>query len=473
MQRFVLSLTRNSNLTEQCDNYVQLRPAFMTCSLFLLISFFTVSVLAQPIAFPGAEGSGKYTTGGRGGKVIYVTNLNDDGEGSFRAALRDTAARTILFKISGTIFLKSHLIIKHGNLTVAGQSAPGDGICIAGYPVFIDAGNVIIRYMRFRLGDIYKVTGDALGAQDQENIIIDHCSFSWATDENASFYKNNKFTLQWCIISESLNNSVHFKGEHGYGGIWGGRNVSFHHNLIAHNNSRNPRFNGSRRCPVEMVDFRNNVIYNWGNNSIYGGEEGFYNLVANYFKAGPATSKKCRNRIVNITTSQSYRYGKFFVTGNYTAESSDISADNWNGGVDTEADIDSVKSPVPFEYIPVSEQTALQAYESVLTSAGASFRQDSVDARVIEEVRTGTAKFGTQFRGGGKGIIDSQDDTGGWPELLSKPAPDDTDNDGMPDNWEKENSLDPDNHADGAAFSMNPDYTNLEVYLNSLVGINL
>jgi len=436
---------------------------------FLLAFMPTIYCIAQQLAFPGAEGSGKFTTGGRGGKVIYVSNLNDDGEGSLRSAITDKETRTIVFAVSGTIFLKSEMEIKHGNLTIAGQTAPGDGICIAGYPVNIEADNIIIRFLRFRLGDINQVTGDAMGVQNQKNIIIDHCSFSWATDENASFYRNRNFTLQWCIISESLNNSVHFKGEHGYGGIWGGHVVSFHHNLIAHNTSRNPRFNGSRGKPVDIVDFRNNVLYNWGNNSIYGGEEGFYNLVGNYYKAGPATNKKYRNRIVNITTSMSFDYGKFYVNDNYTEESRTISDDNWNGGVDTEALIDSVRTWLPFKYVPIMQQTAQEAFESVLMHAGASLVRDSVDERIIREVRTGTASFGKLFRGGGKGIIDSQEDVGGWPELISIPPPMDTDHDGMPDDWELKHHLDSDDSTDGAMFMLNPEYTNLEVYINSLL----
>lgn len=434
-----------------------------------LIFLSSIFINAQQLAFPGAEGSGKFTTGGRGGKVIYVSNLNDNGKGSLRVAINDPERRTVVFAVSGIIFLKSEIEINHGDLTIAGQTAPGDGICIAGYPVRIESDNIIIRFLRFRLGDINKVTGDAIGALNQKDIIIDHCSFSWATDENASFYRNKNFTLQWCIISESLNNSVHFKGEHGYGGIWGGHMVSFHHNLFAHNTSRNPRFNGSRRSLVEIVDFRNNVIYNWGFNNIYGGEEGCYNIVGNYYKAGPATSQKSRNRIVNITTSMSYDYGKFYVSDNHTESSIVVSDDNWNGGVDTEADIGSVRASEPFEHIPIVQQTAPEAFKSVLQHTGASLVRDSVDERIIEEVRTGTASYGTQFRGGGKGIIDSQSDVGGWPVLNTKSAPEDSDIDGMPDDWEVNHNLNPNDSSDGALFMLNQEYTNLEVYINSIV----
>jgi len=252
----------------------------------LLLVIFTLSIfgieeVVSQKAFPTAEGFGQYASGGRGGQVYIVTNLEDEGEGSLRKGILKHGPRIIVFAVSGTIALKSNLDINRGNLTIAGQTAPGEGITIKGYPVAIKADNVIVRYLRFRLGDENKVTDDALKARDVKNVIVDHCSISWATDENASFYQNKNFTFQWNIVSEALNSSVHSKGDHGYGGIWGGENVSFHHNLIASNNSRNPRFSGSKtteNLDGEFVDFRNNVIYNWGDNSIYGGEEGSYNI---------------------------------------------------------------------------------------------------------------------------------------------------------------------------------------------------
>ena len=414
----------------------------------------------QTLAFPSAEGFGRYATGGRGGEVYIVTNLNDSGEGSLRKGIIKQGARIIVFAVSGTIHLQSKLDINRGDLTIAGQTAPGDGIAISGYPVSIKADNVIIRYLRFRLGDINKVQDDAIGGRNISDIIIDHCSMSWATDEVASFYRNKNFTMQWCMISEALNKSVHEKGDHGYGGIWGGENVSFHHNLIASNNSRNPRFSGSSttpNSPNEFVDFRNNVIYNWSENSIYGGEKGKYNIINNYFKSGPATSKSKKNRIVN----PSKPYGGFYVNGNFVNDFPDVSENNWNGGVQC----DNPKATRVQEAYSIGNnvktQSAEEAYISVLKSAGASFFRDSVDERIINDVRNGTASVGN-------GIIDSQEDVGGWPQLNSKEPLKDADGDGMPVVWEKAAALDV-NKDDSAFFSLSKEYTNIEVYINSLV----
>src|SRR5690606_1901693 len=277
------------------------KQVYMYCFQKLKIIFFIAVVLIssnsfaqnQQLAFPGAEGFGRFATGGRGGEVYNVTTLDDDGEGSLRKGIVKRGPRIIVFAVSGTINLKSPLDINRGDLTIAGQTAPGDGITIAGYPVAVKADNVIIRYLRFRLGDVNAVVDDALKGRGIENVIIDHCSISWATDENTSFYDTRNFTFQWNILAEALNSSVHNKGDHGYGGIWGGVNASFHHNLLASNNSRNPRFSGSKttaNSADEFVDFRNNVIFNWGENSTYGGESGTYNVINNYYKPGPATS---------------------------------------------------------------------------------------------------------------------------------------------------------------------------------------
>lgn len=445
--------------------------------IFLFVYVFTLfleNTNAQRVAFPGAEGAGKFASGGRGGKVLFVTNLEDSGEGSLRSAIEKKFPRIIIFKVSGTIFLKSPLEIEHGNVTIAGQTAPGDGICIAGYPVIIQADNVIIRFLRFRLGDINKIPEDALKAKKSKNIIIDHCTMSWAVDENASLYNIDSSTVQWCIISEALNSSFHPKGEHGYGGIWGGHIVTFHHNLFAHNVSRNPRFNGNRLGENdEFVDFINNVIYNWGSNSIYGGEGGRYNLINNYFKAGPATNKSVRRRIVEISKSENFNYGTFYIEGNYVEGYPEISLNNWKGGVDIDDSsyFNKVRSLKPFKIVDIKVQNAQEAYKYVLKYAGCSLIRDEIDKRIIEEVKTGTAKFGKTYKGGGKGIIDSQDDVGGWPVLKTKEYPVDSDNDGIPDDWEKKHGLNPFDGKDYNLYSLDKNYTNLEVYINSLVPI--
>ncbi|GAB1451339.1 hypothetical protein MASR2M47_13950 [Draconibacterium sp.] len=342
---------------------------FILITIFFFLPFF---VQAQQPAFPGAEGGGMYTTGGRGGKVIFVDNLNDKGNGSFRKAIETEGARTIVFRVSGNIELQKTIHIKNGDLTIAGQTAPGDGICLMNYGIRLDADNVIIRFIRVRPGDIMKEENDAISGVGHKNIIVDHCSFSWAMDEVASFYDNENFTLQWCIISESLFKSVHHKGEHGYGGIWGGLNASFHHNLLSDHTSRNPRFCGPRytgKPENEKTDFRNNVIYNWGFNSAYGGEEGSYNMVNNYYKPGLATKKDAQNRILDLTqmfynpkiNPDTLRAGWFFIEGNVVEGNPIISKDNWNGGVqgkglDEKAiEKSKLKNPIPFYPVKTSD----------------------------------------------------------------------------------------------------------------------
>lgn len=368
----------------------------------------------------------------------------------------------ILFSVSGNIDLKSPLTISQGDVTIAGESAPGDGICLRNYSFTVSAGNVIIRFMRFRLGDVSQQEFDAFGGtKGFSNIIIDHCSVSWATDECASFYRNRNFTLQWCIISESLNHSVHHKGEHGYGGIWGGSGASFHHNLLAHHVSRLPRFSGSSTTPNpedELVDFRNNVIYNWQINSTYGGERGRYNIVNNYYKPGPATSAR-QPWMVNPSSP----YGQFFAEGNTLHGNATASADNWKGI--KAAHPDSARAAKPFAVEPVVTQSAEQALALVLQKAGASYRRDAVDARIVREVLEGTAACGAKK----DGIIDSQQDAGGWPELKSSQPAQDSDADGIPDAWETKNGLNPHNGADGALPAAHSKYANLEVYLQELV----
>ncbi|MDR2839772.1 MAG: hypothetical protein LBV75_00680 [Paludibacter sp.] len=440
----------------------------------------------KKLAFPGAEGFGQYTSGGRGGRTLFVDNLNDSGEGSLRAAIDADGERTVIFRVSGTIFLNTPLEIKHGDITLAGQSAPGDGICIANYPFKINADNVIIRYMRFRMGDVGKAQDDALGGTRHRHILIDHCSMSWSTDECASFYDNEFFTLQWSILSESLRKSVHDKGEHGYGGIWGGKKATFHHNLLAHHSSRNPRFCGARyhesTKETEIADFRNNVIYNWGFNSSYAGENGQYNIVNNYYKPGPATKKSVQHRILEAWQSNDYGgfhdFGYFYIAGNVMESNATVSKNNWEGVDyktysdhlrlnDTKPHSDSLLARcqilTPWEYEITTQHNARQAYNAVLQQAGASFRRDAIDQRIIAETKTGKATFGEN------GMVDSQEQVGGWAELKSLPYPTDSDNDGIPDAWEKKHNLNPNDASDAVKFSISNDYTNIEVYLNSLV----
>lgn len=501
--------------------------------LFIFLFLFQVSIAVYSAvpAFPGAEGHGRYATGGRGGKVLYVNTLSDNtsgntatGEGSLRWCVSQTGTRTILFKVSGTIALSSQLSVNNGNLTIAGQSAPGDGICISGYPVSIGADNVIIRYVRIRMGDT-KVTpteadgADALGGRFHKNIIIDHCSVCWSTDECCSFYQNNDFTLQWCIISESLRLSKHEKGPHGYGGIWGGTNASFHHNLMAHHDSRNPRLGpGQNTDPhTETVDMRNNVIYDWGGNSCYGGEAMNVNIVNCYYKPGPATdSGSKRGKIISIdkstdatNASAAKRYniwGQFYIDGNVIgdidADSKRATADNWTYGVYNQfasgygtvsaEDKAAMRMSVPFDPGIVTTHTAEMAYERVMDFGGASLHRDDYDKRIIDEARNRKAAFkglsvyngyGSNYPGSSvnwkstnyprQGIIDSQtdikptdaaEDWSPWPTLKQEEAPADSNIDGIPDGWIETNypgKLATDKNEEG--------YTLLEVYLNSLV----
>lgn len=440
------------------------------------------------IAFPGAEGFGKYATGGRGGKVMVVTNLNDDGPGSLRAAAEAKGPRIIVFAVSGTIHLQSKLVIR-GDATVAGQTAPGDGICIADHPVGLGGDNIIIRYLRFRLGDRYQRKGmvdgsgsdDALSGTRRSHIIIDHCSVSWSTDECMSVYGGDSTTLQWNIISEPLNYSYHFESgdkdyeRHGYGGIWGGRHLSAHHNLFAHCNSRNPRFNGARLgATEELVDFRNNVIYNWGNNNVYGGEGGRYNVVNNYYRYGPATAKNVRYRIVNPTRQERppVDYGKFYVEGNYVDGAPDVSRNNWlgihMGNKGTEYDKREAVVTKPFEVLMIEPQTAKAAYEAVLAHAGASLPvRDTLDQRIIENVKNRTGKI-IDVQGGFPHGTAYEATIQAWPALRSLQPPADTDGDGMPDEWERKHGLNPEKASDATEYTISKQYTNIEVYINSL-----
>lgn len=445
--------------------------------LFIIISFLLSmnSIIAQTLAFPGAQGYGRYVTGGRGGAVYEVTNLNDSGTGSLRDAVSKTGARTIVFKVSGTIVLNSRLTITNGNLTIAGQTAPGDGICIRGYDVNVNADNVIIRFMRFRLGNenVANCECDAFGGTNQDRIMIDHCSMSWSIDEVGSFYDNTNMTMQWCILTESLYEGGHVKGSHGYGGIQGGMGATFHHNLYANNTSRNPRFCGARyhksTAASDLTDFRNNVIANWGFNSIYGGEYGHQNVVNNYFKSGPATGSGVKKRICEVNRGNETDPGQWYVTGNFVEGYPAISTDNWAGGVQgADALTAGVRQTSPFTFYMNYTQSPQDAYNAVLELSGACYpKRDALDTRVINQVISGTYAFGDSY-GANTGIIDSPASVGGWPSLTSLPAPTDTDKDGMPDAWELAKGLNPNSPADRNNIGADG-YTMIEIYLNELV----
>ncbi len=457
------------------------------CALLSLLTY------GQLPAFPGAEGYGKNATGGRGGRVIEVTTLEDIdrygnlASGSFREALI-TAGNdpiTIVFRVSGIIELSAELKSNRSNMTIAGQTAPGDGICIKDASVKLSGDNLIIRYLRFRPGDETQQQVSGLNIENAKNIIVDHCSFSWSIEENATFYDNKYTTVQWCIISEALYDSYHSKGPRGYAGQWGGQYASYHHNLIASNKSRSPRINGCRaHDTIALNDFRNNVIFNWGSTgAIYGGEVEIYwddpeapgtnkagsfnNFVNNYYKPGPGTSSTHRFAVPSLVSEGNTAKGhaEWYFSGNYMeGVDGGMNDDNWLG-VDASkvGGIDSIKVDVEHEVEEVTTHTALEAYNIVLDSAGARKpKPDTVDSRIIAEIK-GESTIS------GDGIIDSQTEVGGWPEYrmpAEENIPADTDKDGMPDYWETENDLDPNNADDGKEITADG-YSNLEHYLNS------
>ena len=513
----------------------------------------SAAALAQVPAFPGAEGHGRYVTGGRGGKVIHVTNLNDKGTGSFRAAVTGNSKKIIVFDVAGVIPLASDLTIG-SNTTILGQTAPSPGITLRYYTVRPE-DNCIIRFIRLRRGQEKDINdgADATWQRNKTGIIFDHCSFSWSIDEVASFYDNNNFTMQWCTVAESLTNPGHSKGAHGYGGIWGGKLASFHHNFVGHLMNRGPRFNGARygwtgytsnkdydtykwENPVqaENVDFRNCVMYN-AQGTCYGGPGGGQiNIVNNYFKAGPSHSLKSKtlngikvsvssgnergsqNRITQVTVSSSGNSDKkhpeyyemtsrYFISGNttettkgtvtknqdwkgvvydngtYTYNGERYSADkkNFYGDAVAHQTIDGVscvkiKMDNPAPTGEVTTHSAAEAFSKVLAYGGASLYRDEIDARYMEEAKTGTA----QYKGSitqSPGIIDKVSDVNGYTEstfgTASRPADFDTDKDGIPDAWELANGLNPNDDSDALTYSLDGKgyYTNLEVYANSLV----
>lgn len=436
-------------------------------------------------AFPGAEGGGMYTTGGRGGRVIHVTNLNDSGDGSLRAAVEASGKRIVVFDVAGLIELQKPLVISKGDITIAGQTAPGDGICIKNYTTQVKCDNVIIRFVRFRLGDEGPNAGDgedATWGRYQKNIILDHCSMSWSIDECASYYGNRNMTMQWCILTESLNNSIHSKGAHGYGGIWGGINASFHHNLLSNHHSRNPRIDHPEVYGEYIssnrgeVDLRNNIIYNWGDNSCYGGEGGAFNWVNCYYKPGP--DSKDRKYFVQATAIYSgqtdYGYPYMYLSGNVHTKYPDITADNTAGIRWYDEDKSSKEGRVLAEALKIkgpsgetvwtTTHSAEDALEVVLAGGGASLRRDAVDLRAVEQVRNNSGK-----------IISRQDDVGGWPVYSASDeeiaASADSDRDGMPDAFEEKFGLDGSDPSDATALTLDIKgrYTNLEMYLHYLV----
>lgn len=512
--------------------------------LTIVMAVGTMTAIAQEEipAFPGAEGHGRYITGGRGGEIRHVTNLNDSGAGSLREALQGNDAKTIVFDVSGYIDLKSQLDIT-SNTTIAGQTAPYPGITLRYYTIYFGkCDNVIVRFLRFRRSQVKDVNdgADATWGRKHNQIMLDHCSFSWSIDEVASFYDNNNFTMQWCTVSESLTNPGHSKGAHGYGGIWGGKLASFHHNLIAHVTNRAPRFNGARYqwdgyktnmyydqyqwgnyVQAENVDLRNCVMYNYQSGSAcYGGPGGGYiNIVNNYYKAGP--SNNSNKTVTKVTVGASGNStpeeltgmtSRYFINGNYvTAAGSGKEANydwkgvDYDGGtilVDGEryskdpnhmygnnvtyaekdgVDYVKIKLDEPCPTGDVTTHTAEKTYEKVLAYCGASLYRDDVDSRNMEEVRTGTATYtGPVTKKPGQ--LDFINDPEGeqneaypsFPELSSENRPEnyDTDGDGMPDEWETANGLNPNDANDANTFTVDTEkgwYSNIEVYLNSIV----
>ncbi|MCA9194227.1 MAG: hypothetical protein KDB03_20805 [Planctomycetales bacterium] len=431
-------------------------------------------------AFPGAEGAGSWTAGGRGGRVLVVTQLGDSGPGSFREACEAEGPRIVVFGVAGIVQLESQVDIQNPFITIAGQTAPGDGICIAGETTAINTHDVIIRYVRFRRGNL-KRRDDALGGNPIGNIMIDHVSASWGLDENMSMYRHMRpipgqvdaklatrnITIQWSISSEALD-----LNNHAFGGTWGGENCNFHHNLFACNTGRNPSIGMSG-----MFDFRNNVLFNWVHRTMDGGDgSSQVNVVGNYYKPGPATEGELRYRICRAQARNSRDkypgFGKWYVTGNYVDSRPDITADNWAGGVQFDEAVQDKNEIIPagteeqtrwnepFQAEPIRTQSAEQAFEFVMAQAGASLpHRDPVDLRVIESVRTGKVSYK-------KGIIEIPHDVGGYPAYVAEKSVVDTDQDGLPDDYEQQHRMNAKSASDAVADNDRDGYTNIEEYLN-------
>jgi hypothetical protein len=444
----------------------------------------TTLLADRQIAFPGAEGFGKYATGGRGGKVAEVTNLNDSGEGSFRDALKQypTEPLTVVFKVAGTIDLLSAIKVSRSNLTIAGQTAPGDGICLKGNSFILNGagrnGNIIIRYLRSRPGSTEGHGIYGFDMENMSNVIIDHCSFTWANEECAAMYDIKNITVQWSIVSEGLYNAGHHKGLRSYGGVWGGQYATYHHNLISNQVSRTVRFNGARaHDTIALVDYRNNVIYNWGRAAAcYGGGvrikggRSEINMVNNYYKPGPATQgfKQVFCEPEHIAGNDAGT-GQWYMAGNIMEGNKALSANNASG-LDMNKVPEALRAAVvvntPFKALDIRTQTAGDAYTSVLENVGATLpKRDAVDARLVSETKKGTATgMGSAKK---PGIIDNPMAVGGWPKYTFTTAAADTDHDGMPDAWETANGLNKNDVKDGNKLHANG-YTMLENYLNSI-----
>lgn len=426
----------------------------------LFLTGAALPTLAAPPAFPGAEGFGANTPGGRGGKVIFVRNLNDSGPGSFREAVNAKGPRMVLFRVSGLITLKSPIDIMEPYLTIAGQTAPGDGICLRGNEVSIRTHDVIVRFMRFRPGDISDGEPDGVDVmKDSYSVILDHCSATWSIDEDLSPSGNiHNITVQWSLIAEGLNNSIHHKGPHGYGSlVRAAGGLTLHHNLWAHNSARNPRLGDNYgHPPFPQFDVRNNVMYDYG--LVCSGWTGDHlkaNYMNNYIRPGPSSTTQ--QNIIGLLNTADVTY---YVHGNVVDGHPQWTANNelLFTGQRPPAPARFALADHPFDAPPVRTTSAEQAFWEVLAKAGAILpHRDPVDTRIVEEVRE---------RDGS--IIDSQWEVGGWPEYHSTRPLRDTDGDGLPDDWERAHGLDPNNAADGAAVSEKSGYTNLEDYLNEL-----
>jgi len=408
-------------------------------------------------AFPGAEGFGATTPGGRGGKVIAVTNLGDDGPGSFRAACEAEGPRIVVFRVSGLITLTKKLVIKNPYITIAGQTAPGDGICLRNFTFVIATHDVVVRYLRSRLGDLTAQEDDSLTlAAGARNVIIDHCSTTWSIDENLSLAGDvSNVTVQWCLIAEGLNHSKHSKGAHGYGSLSRANGpVSWHHNLWAHNTSRNPRLGDNYgRSPYPTFDLRNNVIYDYGEIAS-GLTQGVLkvNYVGNYIRPGPSSKATTPIRVGGPSDLS------FFIKDNVFETNDALTADNSKFFdpvmIDGKRQVQILTRP--FEVPAVRTTSAIASLEAVLATAGASLpKRDSVDTRIVSEVHSHKGS-----------IIDSQQEVGGWPELVTSPAPQDSDGDGMPDNWERRYGLNPLDPSDGNLDTDHDGYANIEEFLN-------